>query len=253
VIVEQARDLGPIGAPDPAGDLRRLLDRDYERAGFSGRLASGRLPGLLVVDFVNAYLDRSSPLYAGVEDTLASAARVLEAARAASILVVFTRVEYRRGGIDGGIFYRKVPALRVFDEGSPFDGFPAELTPRPDEPVVTKQYASAFFGTSLAATLTSLGVDTTIITGLTTSGCVRATAVDAIQHGFIPIVVREAVGDRDPRPHKANLFDLGAKYAEVVSETEVVVRLRQRRQDAPEFGADRLRVSGGPDDPADHA
>jgi maleamate amidohydrolase len=86
--------------------------------------------------------------------------------------------------------------------------------------VITKQYASAFFGTSLGSTLTALGVDTVIISGLSTSGCVRASAVDAVQHGFIPVVVREAVGDRDPAPHEANLFDLQAKYADVVSLAE---------------------------------
>ena len=92
-----------------------------------------------------------------------------------------------------------------------------QVAPRPEEIVIVKQYASAFFGTSLAATLTAAKVDTLIITGVSTSGCVRATAVDAVQHGFIPLVARDAVGDRDEQPHKANLFDLQAKYAEVVT------------------------------------
>ena len=83
--------------------------------------------------------------------------------------------------------------------------------------MITKQYASAFFGTTLASTLTALGVDTLLIAGVSTSGCIRATALDACQHGFIPLVVRDAVGDRHPAPHEANLFDLQAKYAEVVS------------------------------------
>ena len=94
--------------------------------------------------------------------------------------------------------------------------------------MIKKQYASAFFGTTLASTLNSLGVDTVIITGLTTSGCVRATAVDALQHGFIPIVVREAVGDRDDRVHDANMFDMGAKYADIVSEAAVLDHLENR-------------------------
>ena len=198
------------------------LHADYKAAGFKGRLEPGRSPGLLVVDFVMAYLDPASPLYAGVEDTLRSAARVLAAARDSAIPVIYTKVVYTPGGVDGGIFYRKIPALEVFEAGSPLGEIPPELAPRLDEIIVHKQYASAFLGTSLASTLTSLGVDTVIIVGLSTSGCVRASAVDAMQHGFIPVVVADAVGDRDPRPHEANLFDLQAKYAEVVGEDAAI-------------------------------
>jgi maleamate amidohydrolase len=113
----------------------------------------------------------------------------------------------------------------VLQAGSPLADFPATPRPRDGEVVITKQYASAFFGTSLASTLTAMGVDTVVIVGLSTSGCVRASAVDALQHGFVPIVVREAVGDRDPRPHDANLFDLDAKYADVRDEDEVIAYL----------------------------
>lgn len=204
------------------------LTADYAQAGFSGRLGFGERPAVLVVDVVRAYLDRSSPLYAGVEDAVASAARIVGAARAALVPVVFTRVEFAPGGADGGLFYRKVPALRVFDRGSPLGAFPQELHPREDEVVVTKQYASAFFGTALASTLTAMTTDTVVVVGLSTSGCVRATAVDALQHGFAPIVVREAVGDRDRGVHDANLFDLQAKYADVVGERDVISWLRGR-------------------------
>ena len=117
----------------------------------------------------------------------------------------------------------------MFDAGLPLGDIPDDLAPRPDEIVIYKQYASAFFGTSLASTLTALGVDTVVITGLSTSGCVRASAVDAMQHGFIPLVVADAVGDRDPRPHEANLFDLQAKYAEVVSEDDAIKYLWSAR------------------------
>lgn len=205
------------------------LTADYARAGFSGRLGFGERPAVLVVDVVRAYLDRSSPLYAGVEDAVASAARIVGAARAALVTVVFTRVEFAPGGADGGLFYRKVPALRVFDRGSPLGAFPEELHPREDEVVVTKQYASAFFGTSLASTLGAMAIDTVVVVGLSTSGCVRASAVDALQYGFAPIVVRDAVGDRDQRVHDANLFDLQAKYADVVDERDVLAWLRGRR------------------------
>ena len=205
-------------------DAGRLTD-DYAAAGFGGRLQFGERPAVLVVDVVQAYLDPASPLYAGVEDAVACAARVVAAAREAGVPVVFTRVEYVEGGADGGVFFRKVPALRAFVRGSALGDFPPSLQPLDGELVITKQYASSFFGTSLGATLTAWGIDTLVILGLSTSGCVRASAVDAISHGFVPIVVRDAVGDRDAAPHEASLFDLQAKYAEVLSSSEVIGHL----------------------------
>lgn len=205
---------------------RDELAANYTGA-FDGHLPFGKRPVLLIVDFVMAYLDPDSPLYAGVEDALASNERLLAAARTARIPVLFTNVEYAPGGSDGGIFYRKVPALKVFDRGSKLGAFPNSLLPQNDELVITKRYASAFCGTHLAATLTARGVDTVIITGLSTSGCVRATAVDACQSGFLPFVVREACGDRSPGPHEANLFDLQAKYAEVISEAQAMQQLQE--------------------------
>lgn len=204
----------------------RELTDDYVRAGFSGTLGFGERPALIVVDFARAYLEQKSPLYAGVEKVLETAGELLAAARAAHIPIVHTRVEYAPGGRDGGLFYQKVAALRCFERGSPLGEFAEGLEPISGEVVVTKQYASAFFGTSLASTLTSQGIDTLLIAGLTTSGCVRATAVDAIQHGFRPIVVSDAVGDRDPRPHEANLFDLQAKYADLLTTEQVAKHLR---------------------------
>ncbi len=203
------------------------LTANYANA-FGGHLPFGQHPALLIVDFVMAYLDPASPLYAGVEDALASNERLLAAARLAEIPVFFTNVEYEPGGEDGGIFYRKVPALRVFERGSAYGAFPEALRPRAGERVITKQYASAFFGTDLAAELTELGVDTLLITGLSTSGCVRASALDACQHGFLPFVVREACGDRHSGPHEASLFDLQAKYAEVISEGEAIRHLQTK-------------------------
>ena len=113
----------------------------------------------------------------------------------------------------------------MFERGSRLGEYCDGLEPRPGEWLLLKQYASAFFGTTLAPTLTAQGIDTVIITGVSTSGCVRATALDACQHGFIPFVVRDAVGDRDPRPHEANLFDLQQKYAEVVGEAAIIAHL----------------------------
>lgn len=201
------------------------LDADYERAGFRGRLGWGERPALVVIDVCRAYVDPDSPLYAGVEDAVASAGRLVEAARAGGMPVVFTRVEFEPGGADGGLFYRKVPALASFDRGSALGEFPVHPRPRAGEVVVTKQYASAFFGTTLASTLHGWGVDTVVLCGLSTSGCVRASGVDAVQHGFRPMVVAEACGDRAAGPHEAALFDLDAKYADVVTEADAVAHL----------------------------
>ncbi len=198
------------------------LDEDYRQAGFGRRLEPGRKAALVIIDFVQAYLREDCPLYAGVEGPLRQCRQLLATARKAGIDVLHTNVAFTPGGLDGGIFYRKVGALRYLDRGSPYGEFADGLEPLDSEVVITKQYASAFFGTSLASTLTALGVDTLFLAGLTTSGCVRASAVDAMQHGFIPFVVRDAVGDRDPGPHEANLFDLQAKYAEVVSLAEAI-------------------------------
>lgn len=195
---------------------------DYAAAGFGRSLEPGRRPALLLVDLIAAYFTPGSELYLGGDACLHSAARLLEAARQGGVPVIHSRVEYSADGTDGGVFFRKVGALRRLVAGSPDGQIMPEVAPLPGEPVVVKQYASSFFGTSLASTLTSLGVDTTLIAGVSTSGCVRATAVDACQHGFVPLVVREAVGDRDPGPHEANLFDLQAKYAEVIAEEEAV-------------------------------
>lgn len=206
------------------------LERNYARGGFDRRLTPGSRPALLVIDFVRAYLVEDSPLYGG--DGCASARlaaiELLAGARTAGIPVLHTNVEYQPGGRDGGVFFRKVPALACFERGSRPDlaAFAAGLEPAAGETVITKQYASAFFGTSLASTLTALGVDTLLLAGVSTSGCVRASAVDACQHGYIPLVVREAVGDRAAGPHDANLFDLQAKYAEVIGLDQAIAYLR---------------------------
>jgi maleamate amidohydrolase len=188
---------------------------------YDGRLQPGSRPALLIVDVVMAYLTQGSPL---LMDTAAAArdsnVRLAEAARASDVPVVFTNVAYKPDGSDGGVFYRKAPVLKAFIEGSPLGAFPPELTPLANERVFTKQYPSAFFGTGLAEALHATSIDTLLIGGYSTSGCVRASALDAMQYGFIPLVVREACADRHPAPHEANLFDLQAKYAEVISEAE---------------------------------
>lgn len=205
------------------------LESDYAAAGFGGRLPFGNKAALLIIDVVVAYLDPQSPLYAGVESELASNERLVRAARAAGVPVIFTKVEYEPGGADGGMFFKKVPALKAFERGSPAGAFPPSLQPEAGDMVLTKQYPSAFFGTSLASTLHASGVDTILITGYSTSGCVRATALDGLCHGFAPFVIRDACGDRDPRPQEQNLFDMQAKMAEVISEDKAIALMEARR------------------------
>ena len=205
------------------------LDSNYARAGYHASQIWGRRPALILIDFAQAYYDSASPLFGGegCRSALESALRLREIAHACGVPVVLSEVKYRKGGADGGIFFRKAPPLTCFVEGEPTQAFASGLAPREDEFIVTKQYPSAFFGTSLSASLTSAGVDTLILTGVTTSGCVRATCVDSMSHGFVTLVVREGVGDRDPRPHEANLYDMSAKYADVVSEERTAAYLRE--------------------------
>jgi maleamate amidohydrolase len=144
--------------------------------------------------------------------------------------VIYTNVVYHEDGADGGVFFRKAPVLKNFIAGNPMGNWPSDLQPADGELVISKQYPSAFFGTSLATNLQDMDIDTLIITGVTTSGCIRATCVDTMSHGFIPIVVEDACGDRHESPHVANLFDMNAKYADVVGESETIEYLQQLGQ-----------------------
>jgi len=193
------------------------LQANYGHGAFGAGLGLGSRQALLMIDFAQAYFVPDSPLFANRPEVVDRAERLLQWARARGLLVCHTRVEYRADGVDGGVFFRKIPALKAFCVGNPLGEMVPRLAPRADEPVITKQYASAFFGTSLASLLHAQGVDCVLIAGMSTSGCVRASAVDAVQHGFIPVVVGEACGDRHPSPHEASLFDLNAKYADVLS------------------------------------
>jgi maleamate amidohydrolase len=197
------------------------------RGVFDTRLGFGLRPALLVVDFVNAYTTEGADLYApAVVTAVAETAPLLTLARQKQIPVIYTQVLYHPHGLDGGIFVQKVPSLRQFVPGNPLAEIVPTLAPQPSDLILTKQYASAFFGTSLAAMLTAGQIDTLILTGCSTSGCVRATAVDGMQHGFRVIVPRECVGDRHPAPHEANLFDIHSKYGDVVSKAEVIAYLQ---------------------------
>ncbi|WP_035772329.1 isochorismatase family protein [Arthrobacter sp. Br18] len=199
-----------------------MADRlsDVFSDGFAGTLPPGTRPAVIAVDLMRAYFDPSSPLCMPSAECLTGAAAVLASARAAGMPVFHTVVRFENEA-HGGVFLRKVPALRLLISPAPGEVPPmgelmAEVAPVAGEPVLVKQGASAFFGTELAALLNEADVDTVLIVGVSTSGCVRATAVDAVQHNLIPLVVSDAVGDRDEAVQRAALYDLQAKYAEVV-------------------------------------
>lgn len=200
---------------------------DNYRGVWDNRIGFGRKPALLVIDFVKGYTTSGSPLFAdGVVRAVAETPPLLAAARAAKIPVIFTTVEYSPPHfLDGGMWIKKAPVLQALRSGSDMAKICDEVAPGPDELVIGKNYASAFFGTSLSSILVTAGIDTTLIAGCTTSGCIRATAVDAVQHGFRPMVVRECVGDRHDGPHEANLFDIDAKYGDVISLSEALEHL----------------------------
>lgn len=191
---------------------------------WDNRIGFGKKAAVVVIDLLQGYTLPGAPLYApGVVKCVKEVPELLKVARRKKVPVIHTRVLYNPFNFeDGGVWIRKAPVLKALVPGNPYAEFCPEVTPAIGETVIVKNYASCFFGTSLAATLTAQGVDTLIITGCTTSGCIRASAVDAVQHGFRPIVVRECVGDRHDAPHEANLFDINAKYGDVVSRAEVI-------------------------------
>jgi nicotinamidase-related amidase len=200
----------------------------YKKKGLASRVGFGRRPAVLVVDFIVGFTDKRSPLAGDFDREVEATRKVVAAARRAAAPVFFTTTEYDPEMREAGVFVRKVPSLRTLKAGSRWVAIDPRLKPRPAEIVLSKRYASAFFGTVLASTLTSLGIDTLIVTGCTTSGCVRASVVDALQHGFRPIVPRECVGDRAASPHEANLVDIDGKYGDVVSLAAVLARLGRR-------------------------
>jgi maleamate amidohydrolase len=198
-------------------------DQNYEGV-WDSRIGFGKKSAIIVIDLLQGYTTEGSALYApGVVDCVKEMPELLELAREKGVPIIHTRVLYTAPNYeDGGIWIKKAPVLRDLVEGNPYAEFCEGVVPQPGEPVIVKQYASAFFGTSLIATLNGLGVDTLIITGCTTSGCIRATAVDTVQHGIRPICVRECIGDRHEGPHEANLFDINAKYGDVISKAETL-------------------------------
>jgi maleamate amidohydrolase len=191
--------------------------RIYERARLGGRVTLGKRPGVLVVDFSCGFTDPECALGADMSAEVEATKRLLDAARDKGLPVIFMTIGFEASLKDGGLWMQKVPSLAELQVGGRWVEIDPRLDPREDEVVIVKKGASAFFGTNLVTVLNTEEIDTVILCGATTSGCVRATAIDLLQNGWPAIVPRECVGDRAQAPHEANLFDINAKYADVVS------------------------------------
>lgn len=208
-------------AGDQASSPEEIL-AEYKSRGLAARLGFGARPAVLVVDLILGFTDPASPLGSDLDSEVQATVDLLKAARGRKAPVFFTTTAYDKNLTMAGLFLKKVPALRILTRGSKWVKLDPRLRRQQAETVIEKQYASAFFATPLASTLTALQVDTLLLAGCTTSGCIRATAVDALQHGFRAIVPRECVGDRAREPHVANLVDIDGKYGDVVGLDEVI-------------------------------
>jgi nicotinamidase-related amidase len=204
------------------------MSTTYEERGFGHRQGGGRRPCLVVVDFSLGFTDPESPLHCDADAAVDACARLLDAARGSGTPVLFTTVEYDAAGLQtAGAFVAKSPALANLREGSRWVEIDPRLAPDPSEPVLPKLWASAFFGTALQTILVARGCDSVVLAGASTSGCVRATAVDAVQHGYLVSVCGDAVADRMQSAHDATLADVDAKYGDVVGLDEAIQLLGQ--------------------------
>jgi nicotinamidase-related amidase len=195
----------------------------YAERGLGARQGAGTRPALVVVDLNRGFTDPASPLHCHTDRAVQATARLLDAARASGCPVAFTTISYDESGKRvAKSFIDKVPSLLTLAADSPWPQIDARIAPLPEEPVLNKLFASAFFGTPLAPMLAAAHCDTVMVTGASTSGCVRATVVDGMQYGYKVVVPREAVADRASGPHEANLFDIDAKYGDVVSTEEAL-------------------------------
>ncbi|ANS31604.1 N-carbamoylsarcosine amidohydrolase [Rhodococcus opacus] len=205
-----------MSALTAAAEEYQRLRTEFREKGLGGRIGFGVRPAVVVVDLITGFTDRRSPL-AGDLDTQIDATKILLAlARKAQVPIIFSTVAYDAELQEAGAWIGKIPSNKYLVEGSQWVEIDERLEQQPGETTLVKKYASCFFGTDLAARLISSRIDTVIIVGCTTSGCVRATAVDACSYGFHTIVVEDAVGDRAALPHTASLFDIDAKYGDVV-------------------------------------
>jgi maleamate amidohydrolase len=200
----------------------------YAAQGMGQSSGLGVAPALVIVDFVVGFTDPAHFGGGNIAAAIEATVPLLAFAREQGWPVVHTRVVYADDGADAGGFTRKVPTLRKLTEASPLSQIVPELAPAPGEWVLRKRNASAFFGTELAGWLSMRRVDTVAVAGCTTSGCVRATVVDSLQHNFRTICVEDCVGDRAIGPHQANLFDMGQKYADLMTSAALIAAWRER-------------------------
>ncbi len=200
-------------------------DEIYRNQQFGQRTGFGRSPALLVIDFVNGFTDPDILGGGNIADAVKASVPLLGFFRTRKLPIVFTRIVYAEDGSDAGIWCEKVPRLKRLTESAPASQVVAALAPEAGELVIRKTQASAFFGTHLASVLTAKGIDTLVIAGCTTSGCVRASVIDALSLNYRSVVASDAVGDRALGPHTANLFDIGQKYADLMTVAEIVAAL----------------------------
>ncbi|MFL6008825.1 MAG: isochorismatase family protein [Rubrobacteraceae bacterium] len=207
----------------------------YERARLGQSVTLGARPAVLVVDFSRGFTDPESTMGSELTREVEATNRLLAAAREREIPVIFTTIGFEPNMKDGSLWLEKAPGLGELIIGSKWVEIDPRLERRDEETVILKKGASAFFGTNLPSILVSQGVDTIIMCGATTSGCVRATAVDLLQYGYPTLVPRECVGDRAQAPHEANLVDIQAKYADVVSVEDALAYIESvsRKSGAP--------------------
>lgn len=203
-------------------DYGKALQAYQEQEIGTTSMGLGERPALLVVDFTEGFTNPASPMGVDMSPAVESTVALLDVVRAREIPVAFTTNSYRSDMGDAGVWPKKFPSLRHLAAGTPWVELDRRLIPDEHDLVVNKNYPSAFFGTSILSWLVAHQVDSVIITGCTTSGCIRATTVDALQYGFRPFVVEDCVADRDEAPHRANLFDLASKYADVASRETLV-------------------------------
>jgi nicotinamidase-related amidase len=205
----------------------------YEQAGLGASITLGRRPAVLVIDFSCGFTDPACALGSDLTAEVEATRRLLDAARDRGLPVVYTTIGFEPSLKDGGLWLQKVPTLGDLQLGGRWVEIDERLGRREGEPVIVKKGASGFFGTNLASVLIAQGVDSVILCGATTSGCVRATAIDLLQYGWPTLVPRECVGDRAQAPHQANLFDIQAKYADVVSVEDAIAYVESVGEQAP--------------------
>jgi nicotinamidase-related amidase len=206
----------------------------YQEALLGGTVGYGDRLAVLVVDFQRSFVDPNVPGGGDFLSAIKATRRLLNVARSVQIPAIFTVTAYEEHLKDAGLFIEKCPTLEHSIIGSPMVALDPELNRADDEPVIIKNFASGFFGTSLASLLNNMGVDTVVVCGCTTSGCVRASVIDAMQHGFRAIVPRECVADIAEEPHEANLFDIDSKYGDVVSIEEVLDHITNQTCSEPD-------------------